>query len=284
MEEWKWEVWEAEYRAKHSAVEEAAASIASAAINSTAQHEEEHSAEKMSIDDTESRSSPQSVSSEEVVEQVMPVSAEETAVQQTSTPPPSAGSPIPIGDVLRATVSLPPVLPDVAEKMDSVKPPPTDPSSTLQRPVAPIGSPSLPPEHNTVASSPRITSVTFSTKGFTSAVISTTPPNAASSIARNSSQPASHAISTGTESATHGHGTGSTVISPLSTVVPHHTVPIINPGESIFRTIMTRLSLLEANSTLYARYVEEQTRSVREALRRLEEDVGRIEGIVSVLC
>ncbi|TDL23346.1 hypothetical protein BD410DRAFT_179226 [Rickenella mellea] len=42
---------------------------------------------------------------------------------------------------------------------------------------------------------------------------------------------------------------------------------------------MNRLTLFETNSTLYARYVEEQTRSVREALRRLEEDVGRLEGI-----
>jgi hypothetical protein len=42
---------------------------------------------------------------------------------------------------------------------------------------------------------------------------------------------------------------------------------------------MNRLSALEANTTLYARYVEEQTNAMREMLRRLSEDVGRLEGL-----
>ncbi|KAJ7599883.1 UNC-like C-terminal-domain-containing protein [Mycena floridula] len=50
-------------------------------------------------------------------------------------------------------------------------------------------------------------------------------------------------------------------------------------GESIYRTIMNRLTALEGNHTLYARYVEEQTSGVREMLRRLGEDVGRLDGI-----
>ena len=53
-------------------------------------------------------------------------------------------------------------------------------------------------------------------------------------------------------------------------------------GESIYRTIMNRLTALEANHTLYARYVEQQTSGVREMLKRLAEDVGRLEGIVSL--
>ncbi|KAH9960167.1 UNC-like C-terminal-domain-containing protein [Russula dissimulans] len=53
----------------------------------------------------------------------------------------------------------------------------------------------------------------------------------------------------------------------------------VHTGESIYRTIMNRLSALEANTTLYARYVEEQTNAMREMLRRLSEDVGRLEGI-----
>lgn len=53
----------------------------------------------------------------------------------------------------------------------------------------------------------------------------------------------------------------------------------VNSGESIYRTIMNRLSVLEANTTLHARYVEEQTSAMREMLRRLSEDVGRLEGI-----
>lgn len=45
---------------------------------------------------------------------------------------------------------------------------------------------------------------------------------------------------------------------------------------------MNRLTILEANHTLYARYVEEQTAGVREVLRKLNEEVGRLESIVSV--
>ena len=45
---------------------------------------------------------------------------------------------------------------------------------------------------------------------------------------------------------------------------------------------MNRLTALEANHTLYARYVEEQTSGVRDVLKRLGEDVGRLEGIVSL--
>jgi hypothetical protein len=65
------------------------------------------------------------------------------------------------------------------------------------------------------------------------------------------------------------------VISPPLSPSP----AAVHTGESIYRTIMNRLSALEANTTLYARYVEEQTSAMREMLRRLSEDVGRLEGI-----
>ena len=53
-------------------------------------------------------------------------------------------------------------------------------------------------------------------------------------------------------------------------------------GESIYRTIMNRLTTLEANHSLYVRYVEEQTAGVREVLRKLNEEVGRLESVVSI--
>ncbi|KAH7905025.1 hypothetical protein BJ138DRAFT_970230, partial [Hygrophoropsis aurantiaca] len=55
---------------------------------------------------------------------------------------------------------------------------------------------------------------------------------------------------------------------------PHSTTS----GESIYRTIMNRLGTLEMNHTLYARYADEQARAVRGVLRRLGEEVGRLEG------
>ncbi|KII91054.1 hypothetical protein PLICRDRAFT_174384 [Plicaturopsis crispa FD-325 SS-3] len=60
-------------------------------------------------------------------------------------------------------------------------------------------------------------------------------------------------------------------------------MPIVPPptsgGESIYRTIMNRLTALEANHTLYSRYMEEQTARTRDVLRKLGEDIGRLEGI-----
>ena len=43
-------------------------------------------------------------------------------------------------------------------------------------------------------------------------------------------------------------------------------------AESIYRTITNRLNTLEANHTLYARYVEEQAAGVQEVLRKLNEN------------
>lgn len=45
--------------------------------------------------------------------------------------------------------------------------------------------------------------------------------------------------------------------------------------------IMNRLTMLEGNQTLYARYVEEQGRMVNVRLERMEEDIGRLGGTVS---
>lgn len=77
------------------------------------------------------------------------------------------------------------------------------------------------------------------------------------------------------------------VSSSVAAVPSSHPpyVPVPPPtmgGESIYRTIMNRLTALEANNTLYARYVEEQTAGVRDMLKRFGEEVGRLEGIVSL--
>ncbi|PFH54020.1 hypothetical protein AMATHDRAFT_805 [Amanita thiersii Skay4041] len=71
--------------------------------------------------------------------------------------------------------------------------------------------------------------------------------------------------------------------APHSSVVAYSAVPPpVVPaasGESIYRLIMNRLTALETNYTLYTRYVEQQNTAVRELLKRLGEDVGRLEGI-----
>jgi hypothetical protein len=52
-------------------------------------------------------------------------------------------------------------------------------------------------------------------------------------------------------------------------------------GESVYRMILNRLSNVEGNQTLYARYVEDQARSANDRLRILEEEVGRLGAFVS---
>lgn len=42
---------------------------------------------------------------------------------------------------------------------------------------------------------------------------------------------------------------------------------------------MNRLTALEGNHTLYVRYVEEQSGVTKELIRRLSEDVGRMESL-----
>lgn len=99
--------------------------------------------------------------------------------------------------------------------------------------------------------------------------------SSSSAIIESSASESSHA----TQVASSSVSVSKPILIP--TIVPHDSrVPaVVGAGESIYRTIMTRLGALEMNATLYLRYVEEQTRSMREALRRLEEDLGRLEGI-----
>ncbi|KAG8684308.1 hypothetical protein FRC11_012290 [Ceratobasidium sp. 423] len=82
-------------------------------------------------------------------------------------------------------------------------------------------------------------------------------------------------------------GTKSKAPGPASTTTPvlratHIATPMPSTGgESIYRTIWNRLDMLERNSTLSLRYVEEQNQSVRQALRRLEEEVGRLRALTN---
>ena len=70
--------------------------------------------------------------------------------------------------------------------------------------------------------------------------------------------------------------------SPLSTV--HPSLPIaISGGESIYRMIMNRLTSIEKNHTLYEQYMAQQQNIVREALKRMGEDIGRLDGLVCLI-
>jgi hypothetical protein len=90
----------------------------------------------------------------------------------------------------------------------------------------------------------------------------------------------------------------STLNIPSSTIIPSYSSaytsssvvraqspsPPPPTGESVYRTIMNRLTAVENNQTLYMRYVEQQNGAIRDMIRRLGEDIGRLEGIVSIYC
>ncbi|KAJ6584369.1 UNC-like C-terminal-domain-containing protein [Mycena capillaripes] len=115
---------------------------------------------------------------------------------------------------------------------------------------------------------------------------STTVENA---VVSNGSDPSTPALSVPANdpSAASGTTSGMTTTttaavsngSPVSALSTTTFVPAPVGGESIYRTIMNRLAALEANHTLYARYVEEHTGAVREMLRRVGEDLGRADGV-----
>ena len=67
--------------------------------------------------------------------------------------------------------------------------------------------------------------------------------------------------------------------SDLITTTP--LPPAVKGGESIYRTILNRLAEVENNHTLYMRYIEQQNLAVRDVIKKLGEDVGRLDGIVS---
>ncbi|TFL01233.1 UNC-like C-terminal-domain-containing protein, partial [Pterulicium gracile] len=68
--------------------------------------------------------------------------------------------------------------------------------------------------------------------------------------------------------------------SPSSSSLSHtRPQPYAAAGESIYRVIMTRLSALEHNATLYARYAEEHSLSIHRILQRYGEELGRVEGL-----
>ncbi|KAF9005542.1 UNC-like C-terminal-domain-containing protein [Cyathus striatus] len=75
-------------------------------------------------------------------------------------------------------------------------------------------------------------------------------------------------------------------VSLQPSIVSHSTIislpvpaPLTGSGESIYRTIMNRLTALQTNHTLFAVYIEQQNHAVREVIARLGEDIGRLEGI-----
>ncbi|KAJ6512791.1 UNC-like C-terminal-domain-containing protein [Mycena sanguinolenta] len=159
---------------------------------------------------------------------------------------------------------------DADTAFDEVLPPPATPE-----PLEPNDTASTPDQSSPTTSEATSTDAASTTPESGAASDSAPPP--AASVPSNDAPAANSIFSTtaSTTASTASASSGNTG-SALSTT---SLVPAPAGGESIYRIIMNRLTALEANHTLYARYVEEHTGAVREMLRRVGEDLGRAEGV-----
>ncbi|KAH8086019.1 UNC-like C-terminal-domain-containing protein [Cristinia sonorae] len=290
LEQWKWDLWEDESRRR--AVEAAATEILN--NNTVPQVDDDAVVPENALpptntsSDVEADAEPPSVPVHEanlgisattttntISSEASSLSPHEPVVtfgpQPATTPTVTSDAPSPSPDNVGHLVGQPPA-DAISESPQSSQPTPTE-----DKPLA------------TDSASTSQTVVTVDSPEHSSAVVPTISIPATSAIpspTNLSSSFISHISRNTTNGSASAQNTHSIRSSSSSSTLPVHTVhsvavipPSSTGGESIYRIIMNRLTALEANTTLYARYVEEQIAGVREMMRRLGEDVGRLESI-----
>ncbi|KAF8627443.1 hypothetical protein AX17_006257 [Amanita inopinata Kibby_2008] len=267
LEEWKWEIWEAESRAKLEnygliiAQEPAPLSSHSTTASADGESEGEH----ISPSTTYITAIPQPPMSEES--------------QQ-------AGSvlPLPTGSLpMHAQLFISDSYNDGAAKSNQAESPhPTSPdirdTQSTQLMLTMDMTVTLP---SGVSTTSQFSSDTPS-DSLEQSLTNTPWPLSESTAASRSPLQGSVQSTASISSASNGHGNSQAAshgINMASPAIASQPVMPATTGESIYRTIMNRLVALETNHTLYARYIEQQNNAVREVLKRLGEDVGRLEGI-----
>lgn len=292
LEQYKWDIWEAEYRSKHPLDSSPAEVEAELPIPAQIVVEETQADTPVTMGEHDLPSAaPEStlVSTSTAVENPQLPSMVSTEELPSATPATS---------ILSANLDTHPQSNAASNKVTSKR------SSKTKYSVSKDTSTSVSPQNDTRG--PTTVTATPGSSTQTSDELPLTSDHSKSGVTSNmdtpesellaSSENLSSSIFMSNSSSQHipssqSNATYSTV-APSSSSVPvvvassSSLAPSSGGGESIYRTIMNRLNALEANHTLYSRYMEEQTANVREALRRLAEDVGRLEGIVSfsVMC
>jgi hypothetical protein len=286
LEQWKWDIWEAESRAKQDELEEAKAisfpvDVVDApelaqALAADAAGKRETAVVHSSDVDTAGHSFPANATRQEV-EDFMD-SLEDTA-GIPSTPNITITADVQIEHQSPAATS------DHTPLATAASTPAIPESSTIKRSMSTTdGSTSAKSVENTMHEISRqaITDSSYDIVSPASPTVYTSSVSQLSNASWDLHLPLSYDNTTSTainsSRVSSGHPSQATTTIPL---LQPSVAPSATGGESIYRTIMNRLTALEANHTLYARYVEEQTAGVRDMLRRLGEEVGRLEGIVS---
>ncbi|KAG6337394.1 hypothetical protein ID866_1717 [Astraeus odoratus] len=249
LEQWKWDIWEAESRAR---LQEQRPLIADATQASTNLVQQPSSTDDIHafMDILESGSmntstAPQTKASSSSQKRSTPQTIDSSSSTGPMTASPSS-APVIVHDQLLSITHR------VEEESPHVTP--STPPSSLVDTMSSIAS---------IMS--HSTSFTTTLNQPTSELSHHRPPESPTSLAASSTRTPSLSVSFDMPSS----AAYSTMHSPIPS------------GESIFGAIMNRLTILEANHTLYVRYVEEQLAGVREVLKKLGEEVGRLESIVS---
>ncbi|KAH9891896.1 UNC-like C-terminal-domain-containing protein [Cubamyces lactineus] len=274
LEEWQWETWEAESRAKRSAEE------ASSLLEVMAEPPKPVHVPVSEPQPEDARDDSSSSSAFDAATEADAATYHETPASVHQTPSHSSHN---LESIPKTADSHLPPLTSHKEALDPTSKSHTDstlddPSRTSSDSVYTITTAAQHSSNVLVSSSSSITSSSLSS--VHPRIVSTASDNHSSVfIYPHTDSGSSHTASS------HSSGAPSPNVSSLSVLSPSysHSVPPAPPastgGESIYRLIMNRLNALEANTTLYAKYVEEQTAGMREVLRRLTEDIGRLESI-----
>ncbi|EIN12290.1 hypothetical protein PUNSTDRAFT_124219 [Punctularia strigosozonata HHB-11173 SS5] len=256
LEEYKWDVWEAESRAKRGVVQ-SEEHPSSAPVATEIPSSDQRGAETPSVGiDAPSDSS--------------------TSVIEPRDAKPSTGPSAADHDASNASVSF---------AAPSSSPPTSDgTTSSIHTVITPASSGSsrsmtnMTPDNQAPSITTSLSRASQQAESQSGHIISTI--SSSSTNVSDSSNPPTSSVKSSTSSLTSVAALVPTAVTSVTVSYPPIPPPVAGTGgESIYRTIMNRVAALEANTTLYARYVEEQIAGVREIMRRLSEDVGRLEGI-----
>ncbi|KAF5314876.1 hypothetical protein D9619_007249 [Psilocybe cf. subviscida] len=269
LEEWKWELWESESRAKHvEALKKRAlpASVEVVPPPTPSMAEDVKEANNVS-QETIAASKPENTSSAEPPSGDSPSSKSLTLMPSsvsTTTPSSSFND----SQSSQSLTQPPPITPTPTNPSQ-----PSTPSVSLATSQTIIYIPpvptSVPREETTIPKEPYAI-ISAESINVTVAKVAATTTLSASTATTVPEPPRQRASDTPTIVVS---------ASTASTAITVPPVPVAKGGESIYRTIINRLAEVELNQTLYVRYFEQQNFAIRDVIKRLGEDVGRLEAI-----
>ncbi|KJA23302.1 hypothetical protein HYPSUDRAFT_40134 [Hypholoma sublateritium FD-334 SS-4] len=276
LEEWKWDIWESESRAKQAESQkkrQAPRMSTAASISVTSPTVDAISDSSNNLHATEKSANSPMPTSNHANSSEQPMSFSSPTIRPTYISPDNADQP----RTQRATKTTQPAS-HTTHTPSTITTHHTDDPHLHDRPTdtyvtSPTSVPHIPAPSSQEENVPSIPISDYTTEiSHPSFTLSSTP--AVHSQPHPSHPSDSHSLSAETSTVVVSSNSPSVAVIPVPPA--HH---VAKGGESIYRTILNRLSEVEMNQTLYVRYIEQQNLAIRDVMKRLVEDVGRLEGI-----